>query len=183
MSSPTTIIYEPSSDDIVDDVDISNGNVLPNWVFPSNATLLPPLSLTPSKYFDVAAFPPLCAANTEILTAPPLHDSPYILHNNVHLLKESLLTTTANTDKQIYKVPPPTSRDARQIWMKASIPNMATIRTVERRLLDWALTNAILQITDGSITHITWNTAHRCVCSSSWPAFLRWIICAASNNS
>ncbi len=91
--------------------------------------------------------------------------------------KEDLLITSL-ADKTLYKCPPQKSFDARKIWKLAKIPRHAYIRDIETLLLDWAFTYAVLEISDKKIVNITWKSKSNCRCESTWPAFLRWMLCA-----
>jgi hypothetical protein len=88
------------------------------------------------------------------------------------------LYVTSNLDKTVYFMPPKTSGDARKIWRYAKIPAWSFIRDIEIQLIDWAYTYANLYIEDRQIKKITWMTQSNSKCSSTWPAFIKWIICA-----
>lgn len=88
------------------------------------------------------------------------------------------LYVTSNLDKTVYFMPPKTSGDTRKIWRYAKIPAWAFARDIEIQLIDWAYTYAELVIEDRRIKKITWTTKSNSKCSSTWPAFVRWIICS-----
>ncbi len=93
--------------------------------------------------------------------------------------KELLLITQRN-NTFLYTMPEPASADVRSIWIQAHIPKRACIQDIEYLLLDWAYTYAHLEIVDKYVKYVVWPTSGNCVCQASWPAFLRWIICATS---
>lgn len=88
------------------------------------------------------------------------------------------LYVTSNLDKTVYFMPPKTSGDTRKIWRYAKIPAWAFARDIEIQLIDWAYTYADLVIEDRQIKKITWTTKSNSKCSSTWTAFIRWIICS-----
>jgi hypothetical protein len=92
--------------------------------------------------------------------------------------KEDLLISSTR-DIMLYKCPPRKSFDARKIWKLAKIPRRAYIREIETLLLDWAFTYAVLEISGKKIVKISWTSKSNCHCQSTWPAFIRWIICAS----
>ena len=106
-------------------------------------------------------------------TVPPLTDIQTILDYP----KECLLTASYD-NKTFYTIPPLSAADARHIWIHAHIPRQACIQDIEYLLLDWAYTYAHLEISDRRVKHIAWPTSSNCICQATWPAFLRWIICA-----
>ena len=111
----------------------------------------------------------------ELESNPPTPKQP-----TLDFSKEELLTSS--TSNQIYKRPSKKALDARKVWKYAKIPSVATIREIEIKLLDWAFTYASLEIIDKKIILITWRTHSNCVCSCSWTAFLRWIVCASTSS-
>jgi hypothetical protein len=111
----------------------------------------------------------------ELESNPPTPKQPIL-----DFSKEELLTSS--TSNQIYKRPSKKSGDARKVWKYAKIPSIATIREIEMKLLDWAFTYASLEIIDKKIRLITWRSHSNCLCSSSWTAFLRWILCASTSS-
>lgn len=92
--------------------------------------------------------------------------------------KEDLLISSIR-DIMLYKCPPRKSFDARKIWKLAKIPRRAYIREIETLLLDWAFTYAVLEISGKKIVKISWTSKSNCHCQSTWPAFIRWIVCAS----
>ena len=92
------------------------------------------------------------------------------------------LLISSPLDTTLYKAPK--SGDAVMIWKYAKIPAQACIREIESGLIDWAFTYATLEVIEGHISKVIWTTQSECKCSSSWSAFIRWILCASvSTNS
>jgi hypothetical protein len=104
--------------------------------------------------------------------------SPKPIKDSITFPIESLLTFP-DTDKTLYKIPPRKAYDARKIWRYAKISQVAQIRQIELKLLDWAFTYANLKITDNKIEAIIWRTQSGCLCSSKWTTFIKWILCAS----
>jgi len=94
----------------------------------------------------------------------------------VDTIKAGLLISSP-LDTTLYKVPK--SGDVVNIWKYAKIPAQACIRDIESGLIDWAFTYATLEVTEGRISKVIWTTQNDCKCSSSWSAFIRWILCAS----
>jgi hypothetical protein len=140
---------------------------------PSSPDLTPRLTIDipEDKHDDVEL------TTFELDSNPP---TPSNIQFNIDFNKDILLISSDS--KQIYRRPPKSSIDARKVWRYAKIPSIATIREIEYKLLDWAFTYASLEITDKKIKRITWRTHSNCVCSCSWPAFLRWIVCASTSS-
>jgi hypothetical protein len=97
---------------------------------------------------------------------------------------KAMLLTSSRKNKSVYKKPSLTSGDARKLWEDAGIPTLTYMYTIEEKLLNWALNHAHLEIKDMKIQRIIWESpSSKCICKSSWNAFLRWIICASSGES
>lgn len=94
--------------------------------------------------------------------------------------KSELLISSAS-NRTLYKCPPRKSLDARKIWKDSKIPRCAVIYDIESLLLDWAFTNAHLEIYNRSIKRIIWKSHSNCQCESTWKVFLQWIICATQS--
>lgn len=99
------------------------------------------------------------------------------IQNSLNFSKQDLIISPDN-DKTLYKLPPRKSYDARHIWKMSKIPRVAYIRDIEWLVLDWAFTYAHLEISNKKIKSITWKSKSKCLCKSSWQAFLHWLICA-----
>ena len=113
--------------------------------------------------------------NDIVESNPP---SPKQLQNSIDFPIEHLLEFS-NTDNTQYKIPPRMAYDARKIWRYAKISKIAQIREIEPKLLDWAFTYANLKITNNKIQNIIWKTHSKCICSSKWTTFVKWMLCAS----
>lgn len=82
-------------------------------------------------------------------------------------------------NRRVYKMPHIKSIDAYKIWNEAGIPLNAYENIIESQLLDWAYTYAQLEIVDRKIVSIKWSGSSNSICEASWPAFLKWILCAS----
>lgn len=100
------------------------------------------------------------------------------IQSTLHFSKDDLLISSYN-DKTLYKKPSRKSSDARKIWKQAKIPKASVIHDIESLLLDWAFTHSFLEIEDKKIKSIIWRSKSNCRCQSTWPAFLKWILCAS----
>ena len=83
------------------------------------------------------------------------------------------------TDMTLYKIPKNILSDAHKIWKAATIPEIDTIYNIERQLFEWATNNASLDIRNNKIIGIKWKSANGCGFQSTWPAFIKWFICAS----
>jgi hypothetical protein len=102
------------------------------------------------------------------------------IQNSLDFSKSELMISSTQ-DKTLYKIPPRKSFDARKIWRIAKIPRVAVIHDIESLLLDWAFTNAYLEIYNKKIKKIIWKSKSNCRCESNWKAFLQWIVCASQS--
>jgi hypothetical protein len=93
--------------------------------------------------------------------------------------QKSQLLISSYTDMTLYKIPKNVLSDSHKIWNAATIPEVDTIYNIERQLFDWASMNASLEIRDNKIVSIKWKSDSGYVFKSSWPAFIKWIICAS----
>jgi hypothetical protein len=104
----------------------------------------------------------------------------YIINTeSIPNFSNSELLISDYNDTTLYKIPPHTSFDAREIWESAKIDKYAIIYDIESSLLDWAFSHAHLEINNNKITKITWNSKNNYRCEFTWKAFLQWIICAS----
>ncbi len=89
------------------------------------------------------------------------------------------LLISSYTDMSLYKIPKNITSDAHKIWKAATIPEIDTIYNIERQLFEWASNNASLDIRDNKIISIKWKSLSGYEFKSSWPAFIKWILCAS----
>jgi len=102
------------------------------------------------------------------------------LELNINLgFSKELLLITSSENKETYNIPPKSSADARLIWLQARIPSPASLYEIEKKLLDWALLYAHLDIVETKISKILWIISSGATCSGTWKSFLRWMISAS----
>jgi hypothetical protein len=120
--------------------------------------------------------------NESITYSPPVSPIKFnnvlININNIHY-EIQLISQENNIE---IKKPTNSSTDAFKIWSMANIPDSTTIRQIEIYLIEWALKYATLEIDieNKLIKSIKWTTSQNYSCSSTWKAFLSWIICSTS---
>lgn len=94
-------------------------------------------------------------------------------------IPKSQLIINSKMDISFYKIPINRRSDPYRIWNEAGIPELETLYRIETSLLDWANKFAELKISDGKITKIKWKSNSGYEVNSSWPAFIKWILCAS----
>lgn len=120
--------------------------------------------------------------NESITYSPPVSPIKFnnilININNIHY-EIQLISQENNIE---IKKPTNSSTDAFKIWSMANIPDSTTIRQIEIYLIEWALKYATLEIDieNKLIKSIKWTTSQNYSCSSTWKAFLSWIVCSTS---
>jgi hypothetical protein len=111
--------------------------------------------------------------------SPSFSPSPTNYVNSPHEVK---LISAAN-DMLRYTIPSKDAYDARRIWKRARIPHYSNVRDIETRLISWAFKHAQIKVVDDTITKISWLTHSNCICTSTWSAFIKWMLCASSSDS
>lgn len=100
------------------------------------------------------------------------------LNINLGLYKEIMLINSSENN-ETYNIPPKSSADARIIWLQARIPSPASLYEIEKKLLDWALLYAHLDIVETKISKIRWIIPSGATCSATWKSFLHWMTSAS----
>jgi hypothetical protein len=94
-----------------------------------------------------------------------------------------VILITSIEDTTEYIIPSKSAYDARRIWKRARIPHYSIVRDIETKLVNWAFKYAQLKIVDNKIQMISWITHSKCICSSTWSAFIKWMLCACLSDT
>ncbi len=101
-----------------------------------------------------------------------------------HVFSPREVKLISSTDDTIrYMIPSKNANDARRIWKRARIPYYSNATEIETRLISWAFKHAQIKVVDDTIRTISWLTHSNCICTSTWSAFIKWMLCASSNES